>query len=102
MKKTNKECDLCKAEKLTHRYYEDDLIWIAECKTCKCPMIVLKKHHKAFTDEEKFYIIDCIMSLFGKTAPKHIDWNMKTMKDHVHCHLRGEKYYYSKIQKRKL
>ncbi|MCK4358985.1 MAG: hypothetical protein KAW92_09625 [Candidatus Cloacimonetes bacterium] len=102
MKKKKKECELCKAEKLTHWYYEDDLIWIADCKTCKCPMTVLRKHHKTFTNEEKFYIIDKIMELFGRTAYKYIDWNMKTIKNHAHCHLRGKKYHCSKIQKRKL
>ena len=97
---SKKECDLCKAEKLTKQYYEDNLLWIADCKTCKVPIIVLKKHQAKFTAEEKFYITDIVMEKFGEKAPNHLDWKMKTIKDHAHCHLRGGKRYYLKNNKK--
>ena len=47
------DCPLCEAAKLTERYYEDDLVWAADCASCGVPMVVRQKHDIAPTQEER-------------------------------------------------
>ena len=42
-----KDCDLCKALKLTPWFWEDDICWIAECEICETPMVVWRYHGTA-------------------------------------------------------
>ena len=42
--KTNAECLLCSAERITPWHHEDDDCWIADCMVCATPMIVWRTH----------------------------------------------------------
>jgi hypothetical protein len=42
-----KDCDLCRALKLTPWFFEDDICWIAECEICETPMVVWRFHGTA-------------------------------------------------------
>lgn len=80
-------CDLCNAKKsLNSVMFVGPNIFVIECRTCKVPMAVSKEHKKEFTLAEKSYIPVIFykhLKLQGK-----IDWNMRAIKDHAHCHLR--------------
>lgn len=62
------ECDLCRAEKLTKWHYEDDIVYICDCKTCNIPMVVLKRHAKLPDKEEWLHIKWMINNLFPVTG----------------------------------
>ena len=38
------ECELCRAERVTEWFHEDELCWVAECESCSTPMVVWKVH----------------------------------------------------------
>ena len=89
----NSNCELCKAEKLTKRYYEDNLIYVCDCKVCLCPMIVIKRHDTQPNDGENKSIskaVELIQDIsFDEGKPlRKIDTNMQKIKDHWHMHLR--------------
>lgn len=83
-------CELCKREKINDVYYEDDVVWITVCKTCQCPLIVIKKHIADPTQSEKHYCINKAMKVCGRMfrGPVLVDEKMRTIKDHWHAHLR--------------
>ena len=37
-------CPLCRAERITTWYHEDDVCWIADCEICATPMVVWRWH----------------------------------------------------------
>jgi len=88
------ECELCKLVNqrniVTVKHYEDSQFIMVDCKTCHTPMLV-SKHHAADIDD-----IDKEMAyhLFYKHAQRvdiskwYVDYEMRSIKDHWHCHLR--------------
>lgn len=85
-------CDLCnlykKREIITKFYFEHKNFICVDCVKCKVPMIVLKEHRNHFTKEELqeiHYIANARLKLFNRGKP---DFTMRTMREHVHCHLR--------------
>ena len=41
-----KDCDLCRALKLTPWFFEDEICWIAECEICETPMVVWRSEER--------------------------------------------------------
>lgn len=78
-------CELCKREVRTKFYFETDKFWCINCEVCKIPMIVLKEHRARFTEEEKGDIFRLVLKHFGKDK---IDYNMRNIVKHAHCHVR--------------
>jgi len=81
-------CELCNLEKKSKWYHEDDHFIICDCITCKCPMIVLKRHDTELSLIERDEIPKLII-LFGIDKGRKPDWNRSKIKDHWHCHLRA-------------
>lgn len=77
-------CDLCKKEKLTKWHWQDDLFWIADCKTCGTPMVVLNEHRMTLTMIEIQNMLNIIELLF---PCKKIRFEQRNTKDHLHWHL---------------
>ena len=44
---TRDGCQLCRAERITPWYHEDEVCWIAECEICAVPMVVWRSHGTA-------------------------------------------------------
>jgi len=78
-------CDLCRAERKSRWYYEDDLCWIADCIVCGVPMAVLKRHTPTPTPEEKAHLAAKLLAL----GNGFMDDAMRRIPDHYHVHLRG-------------
>lgn len=114
-------CPLCRLtqdrEILTRVVYEDDLIMVVDCQTCRVPMAVLKAHRASFSESEKErvrrFFNDLLAAdpvplaestdltrLFGgellmndpASAPWVIDWEQRKIPDHAHCHLRPKAF----------
>lgn len=103
------ECPLCRLvhqrEILTPLYYEDERFIVVDCIICRTPMLVLKAHHKDFSEEERVLVrqvfrqlvvqleepilINPIYShLMSQEMRWIIDWEQRRIPDHPHCHLR--------------
>lgn len=78
------ECPLCGRKLETTLYYEDDLLWIVDCKTCRCPMAVIKRHSPTATPDE----ILRIKCQFAKLGVGAFDDTPRKIKDHYHAHKR--------------
>ena len=57
------ECNLCKRELKTKKYYEDDKVWIVDGISNKEIMIVWKEHKENLTVTEMEYVFDICMKL---------------------------------------
>jgi len=78
------KCPLCERKKLSHRYYEDELIWVADCSFHNIPMIILKRHALVPNEEEWIRIIEVKNQFF----PDHrFRGYMGKIRDHWHDHL---------------
>lgn len=92
-------CPLCKKEKKTHWYYNDTVCWVADCLTCKIPMIVLVRHSMDLTDFEFRHLPEIVEILFPGAKLRK---KQKKIKDHLHWHIlvpKGVKSEMSILQK---
>ncbi len=84
-------CQLCQADAITTRYFDDELCWVAECESCSVPMVVWKQHG-AFPDpaavEQMVQRLDEIARLVFGERPFRIDRVMRQIPDHFHAHAR--------------
>ena len=83
-------CMLCKAEKITPWFHEDDLCWIAECEICAVPMVVWRVHHTAPSTDDLAYMHDRLAEVVqGHFEFEHyVDDNLRNIPDHYHAHAR--------------
>ena len=84
------DCPLCRAERLTPWYLDDDLCWIAECTVCTVPMVVLRAHERAPDPATKAELHDRLAAVVGEhfTFEHHVDDDMRQIPDHYHAHAR--------------
>ncbi len=95
------DCDLCKAERYTHWYHEDDLCWIADCEVCSVPMVVWKPHGTEPTERERAHMLEALTdagrSRFGDAF--HLDTNMRQIPEHWHAHARDEDWFAQRMSR---
>lgn len=82
-------CDLCSLVQLGERargvYYEDRTCLVVECRTCKVPMAVLKRHTSEANCREVFHMLRVCMELF---PGRHVDFKRRSIPEHYHFHMR--------------
>jgi hypothetical protein len=81
------ECPLCEPEKSEELIYEDDTLILMICKTCKDPIVIIKKHTPELTHGE-FGHVRTILEKNYLWIPKKIDYERRTNPHHWHCHVR--------------
>jgi len=83
------DCDLCKRERKTTLYYEDDKIWVVECESCHVPMAVWKEHKSSLAIMESEYIVRMALERIPiKMSGYKVDPVMRNIPEHVHVHFR--------------
>jgi hypothetical protein len=84
-------CELCEAEELTWRYFEDDVLWVCDCQSCSTPMVVLKRHTSDPTPDERQAMEAALRQVaddeFGLDAWT-LDTEQRAIPDHCHWHAR--------------
>ena len=78
-------CPLCKAERLTKRYYENSLFWIADCPKTNVPIVVLNEHRRSCTQSDLGEIMKVCNSLFDMKRLQ-VEF-MDASSSHFHFHL---------------
>jgi len=83
-------CDLCRAERITPWFHEDDICWVAECTICATPMVVLRWHDAAPPPDLKAVLHERLASVVGDhfTFDHWVDDDMRKIPDHYHAHAR--------------
>jgi len=86
-----KDCPLCKivANKKRKLYYQDKLVIVTNCPTCKTPIVVLKRHTMKPNNFELGHMEMVAKELFGK----NIKFRKKPRQilGHIHWHILGGK-----------
>lgn len=80
------DCPLCKAEKKTRWYYEDNKIWVADCESCGLPMVVLKAHRQSIPPSEIASIKKLLEEIVFKEPIKFRGY-MRRYPNHWHDHI---------------
>ena len=87
----NAECELCRADRYTHWYYEDEHCWVADCEVCAVPMVVWNGHGTEPGETVVEHLMQQLsfaaIERFGTEAWK-IDRTMRQVPDHFHAHAR--------------
>jgi hypothetical protein len=82
-------CDLCKAEKMTPWFHEDDLCWIAECDVCAVPMVVWRFHGVRPPAEHLAHMRALIAEVATREVGEfYIDDVLRNIPEHWHAHAR--------------
>ena len=85
------DCMLCRAERITPWYHEDDVCWIAECDICAVPMVVWRSHGVAPPASDREHMLARLRDVAGTQVGAHwIDDHMRNIPDHWHAHARPE------------
>ncbi len=81
-------CDLCEAARITPWFHEDDLCWVAECEICATPMVVLRWHERAPSDEVRAALHTRLAAVVAEhfDFEHYVDDNMRNIPDHYHAH----------------
>ena len=82
-------CDLCQAARLTRRYHEDDVCWVADCEICAVPMVVWRRHGTDPSPEDLAHMTAAL----ERAAAEHfstwvVDGHRRNIPDHWHAHAR--------------
>lgn len=99
---TGPTCALCRATRLTPRVFESDYCWIADCMSCRVPMVVFKWHE---TKIHSSWVGSMLRELWIVAAERYgdegfvIDIERNSIPNHWHAHARpnnrGAIYEYS-------
>jgi hypothetical protein len=82
-------CQLCRAERITPWYHEDDLCWIAECEICAVPMVVWRKHGTDPPPGELAHMRGQLERIAAVEVGEFwVDDHMRNIPDHWHAHAR--------------
>jgi hypothetical protein len=89
-------CDLCEAARVTTRYFEDDLCWIADCEICLVPMVVWRTHDASPTPDVKFRLLESLRVVADEELGAGnwtVDDHMRKIPDHYHAHARPPQFW---------
>ena len=83
------KCMLCRAEKITPWFHEDDVCWIAECDICAVPMVVWRFHGTRPPEPHVAHMRERIREVAAREVGDFfIDDHMRNIPDHYHAHAR--------------
>ncbi len=90
------DCELCRADRFTHWYVDDEHGWVADCEACGVPMVVWHGHGPLPPDEIAGHLIATLEQVaverFGPTGWS-IDRHMRQVPDHFHAHARDTDWW---------
>jgi hypothetical protein len=96
-----KECDLCRALKLTPWFWEDEICWIAECEICETPMVVWRYHGTAPPAEHVAHMRARLTEIAtAQLGEFWVDGHMRNIPDHYHAHARPKDGFFGFDRKR--
>jgi hypothetical protein len=90
-------CELCRADRYTEWYYEDDQCWVAECESCSVPMVVWKRHDPDPPEEIRVELQSILSGIATTLMAEHwLDGNMRSIPTHFHVHARPRGGFWSR------
>lgn len=90
------ECELCRADRFTHWYHEDEHCWVADCEVCSVPMVVWNDHGIEPDADVVEHLLTCLATAAGERFG-HGDWKidrtMRQVPTHFHAHARDRGWW---------
>jgi hypothetical protein len=88
------DCPLCRAERYTEWFHEDDLCWIAECESCSVPMVVWKRHDPSPPEEVRVVLLERLRAVAAHQLGGDwwVDDALRTISGHYHAHARTRRW----------
>jgi hypothetical protein len=85
----DEDCMLCRAERITRWFHEDEICWIAECEICETPMVVWRPHGVDPPAEHLLHMLAHLKDVAQTHVGEHwLDQHMRNIPDHWHAHAR--------------
>jgi len=82
-------CPICRAERITTWYHEDDVCWIADCEICATPMVVWRWHGTDVPADHRDHMARRLAEVADRVFDGHyVDDHMRNIPDHWHAHAR--------------
>jgi hypothetical protein len=84
-------CELCDARPLTRRHYEDEHLWVADCRSCQVPMVVLREHRARPTASQSQKTRDALTVAADQALGAGswaLDCRARRIPEHAHFHAR--------------
>jgi hypothetical protein len=86
-----RDCMLCRAERITPWYHEDDRCWIAQCEICEVPMVVWRSHGVNPPPADLEHMLARLRDVARREVGAFwLDDHMRNIPDHWHAHARPE------------
>ena len=86
---SDSSCLLCRAERITPWFHEDETCWVAECEICATPMVVWRSHGTDPPGDERDHMLAQLGAVAATELGDHwIDGTMRKIPDHFHAHAR--------------
>jgi len=83
------DCLLCRADRITPWFHEDDVCWIAECEICAVPMVVWRWHGTEPPENHLAHMRARLADVASaELGAYYVDGHMRNIPDHWHCHAR--------------
>jgi hypothetical protein len=85
-------CPLCRAERVTRWYFEDEECWVADCLVCATPMVVWRPHGLPEDELERRLLARLARAAAERYGPDGfwIDGTRRRIPDHWHAHARPQ------------
>lgn len=85
-------CLLCREERLTEWFADEECCWIAECEQCYVPMVVWRSHDPSPAETVRADLISrlgaVVEQFYDFPRGFYVDDNMRSIPDHYHAHAR--------------
>ena len=82
-----RDCMLCRAERITPWYHEDDVCWIAQCEICEVPMVVWRPHGVDPPPADREHMLARLRDVAHEELGAYwLDDHMRNIPDHYHAH----------------
>ena len=87
----DRDCLLCRAERITPWYFEDEECWVTDCMVCRTPMIVWRSHGLP-EGETEVRLLARLETIAAGRYPDgyYVDGERRRIPDHWHAHARPE------------
>jgi hypothetical protein len=88
---------LCRAERITPWYHEDDICWIAQCEICEVPMVVWRSHGVDPPATDRDHMLARLRDVARKEVGAFwLDDHMRNIPDHWHAHARPDGAFFGR------
>lgn len=84
-------CELCVHAPVTRWYHADTLCWVADCKACGVPMVVMRRHTTNPSPSERDHMEGLLLKVGRRKNPRGrwaLDRRRRSIPRHWHAHLR--------------